>query len=100
MPTQDTKPTNARAFELDGTYYRIYALEAQWYTSSGQFFKVRAEGKRFILRYDEIQDEWSLQSAYDGAELFSRSGVEIVTVDPAVVRAAVKSVESCDQCHH
>src|SRR5215470_8434969 len=40
-----------RAFELDGTYYRIYAVEAQWYRPSGHFFKVRADGKRFIIRH-------------------------------------------------
>jgi hypothetical protein len=51
-----------RGFELDGTYYRIYALEADWYTPAGHFFKVRADGKRFILRYEEGQDEWTLQA--------------------------------------
>jgi hypothetical protein len=86
-------------FELDGTYYRIYALEDQWYSPSAHYFKVRAEAKRFILRYEEQQDEWTLQSAYDGKELFARSGVQVITVDPEVVRAAEKRVESCEQCH-
>jgi hypothetical protein len=67
-------------FELDGVYYRIYALEDQWYSPGAQYFKVRADGKRFILRYDQADDEWTLQSAYDGAELFSRSNVRMITI--------------------
>jgi hypothetical protein len=84
---------------LDGAYYRIYAVEADWYTPSGHIFKVRAEGKRFIVRYDEQRDEWTLLSVFDGAELYKRPDVEIVTVDPAIVRAALQSVESCEHCH-
>jgi hypothetical protein len=53
-------------FELDGTYYQIYALEAEWNTPDGHFFKVRADGKRLILRYNETNDEWTLQSAPRG----------------------------------
>ena len=83
-------------FELDGSYYRIYAVEADWYRPSGHFFKVRADGKRFIIRHNIIEDEWALLSVFDGAELFKRDGVEIVTVDPAIVRAAVKNIESCE----
>lgn len=88
-----------RGFELDGRHYRIYALEAEWRTPSGNFFKVRAEGKRFILRYDEQRDEWTLQSAYDGKESFARSEVQVITVDPAVIREAEKRIESCERCH-
>ena len=51
-------------------YYRIYALEDQWYSPSAQYFKVRADGKRFILRYDQADDEWTLQSAYIGNPVF------------------------------
>ena len=85
-------------FELDGTYYRIYALEAQWQSLSGRYFKVRADGKRLILRYDEGRDEWTLQSAYDGRELFARAGIQIVSVDSAEIRAAEKQIESCEDC--
>jgi hypothetical protein len=70
----------------------------QWFSPVAQFFKVRADGKRLILRYDQQRDEWTLQSAYDGAQLFARSNVEVITVDPAVVRAAEKLIESCEQC--
>jgi hypothetical protein len=54
-------------FELDGAYYRIYALEDQWYSPGAQYFKVRAKGMRFILRYDQAGDERTLQRAYDRA---------------------------------
>jgi hypothetical protein len=62
-------------------------------------FKVRAAGKRFILRYDQADDEWTLQSAYDGAELFSRSNVRMITIDSTMVRAAEKLIESCEHCN-
>ena len=86
-------------FELDGVYYRIYALEDQWYSPGAQYFKVRASGKRFILRYDQADDEWTLQSAYDGAELFKRSGIRMITIEAAVIRAAEKLIESCNHCN-
>jgi len=86
-------------FEIDDVYYRIYAVEDQWYSPGAQFFKVRADGKRFIFRYDQEHHEWTLQSAYDGAELFARCDVQVITVDPAVVRTAEKLIESCEQCH-
>ena len=80
-------------------YYRIYALEDQWYSPSAQYFKVRADGKRFILRYDQADDEWTLQSAYDGAELFARSSVRMITIDAALVHAAEKVIETCEHCN-
>jgi len=86
-------------FELDGVYYRIYALEDQWYSPGAQYFKVRAEGKRFILRYDQSLDEWTLQSAYDGAELFSRSSIRMITIDQDLVRVAEKLIELCEHCN-
>ena len=86
-------------FELDGVYYRIYALEDQWYSPGAQYFKVRADGKRFILRYDQANDEWTLQSAYDGAALFARSGIRMITIDAAVVCAPEKLIESCEHCN-
>jgi hypothetical protein len=41
---------------------------------------------------------WSLEAAYDGRELFARAGVPVITIDAATIRAAVKSIESCEQC--
>ena len=55
--------------------YEIETVEDRWYDPSAEYFKVRtAEGKRYILRYDERQDQWTLQSAFDGGELLARSG--------------------------
>ena len=39
-----------RRFELDGVEYRIYAWERQWRKPDGQYFQVRASGKRYVLR--------------------------------------------------
>lgn len=86
-------------FELDGQYYRIYALEAESRRPDGHYFKVRADGKRVILRYDETNDEWTLESAYDGQELFARPGVEVLMVDSASIRATEKLIESCEHCN-
>ncbi len=85
-------------FELDGHYYRIYALEAEWRRPDGHYFKVRADGKRVILKYDEAKNEWTLESAYNGRELFTRPGVEVITVDSATISAAEKLIESCERC--
>jgi hypothetical protein len=30
------------------------------------------EGKTYLLRYDDEDDEWTLQSGFDGAELSAR----------------------------
>jgi hypothetical protein len=86
-------------FELDGVYYRIYALEDQWASPGALYFKVRADGKRFILRYDQADDEWTLQSANDCAELFQRSGIRMIMIEVSVVRAAEKLIESCENCN-
>jgi hypothetical protein len=87
------------AFELDGVYYRIYAIEAEWRSREALFFKVRPVGKRVILRYKPERDEWSLLAAYDGQELFARAGVQMIMIDAATTRAAVKKIESCEQCN-
>ena len=59
-----------REFELDDELYEIAAVVDQWYSPEAMFFKVRTtNGKRYILRYDENSDGWSLQSCFDGDEL-------------------------------
>jgi hypothetical protein len=64
------------------------------------FFKVRTtEGKRFILRYTESDDEWTLQSGFVGDQLLARPSIELVTVDPEVIRRAEEEIESCEHCH-
>ena len=89
-----------RQFELDDELYEIAAVEDQWYSPEAMFFKVRtADGKRYILRYDENADTWSLQSGFDGDELLTRPGIEVITVDADTIRKAEARIESCEQCH-
>lgn len=87
-----------RRFELDGVEYRIYAWEREWRIPDARCFLVRAEGKRYILSYDEGADEWTLQSGFDGAELLARPNVEIVTVEPQAIRAAELRIAGCERC--
>ena len=55
------------------------------------YFRVRtSEGKRFILRYNESEDEWTLQSGFDGDELLARPSVELITIGDDVIRRAEK----------
>src|SRR5262245_60035574 len=86
-------------FELDGVYYRIYAVEAEWRSGDTLLFRVQADGKRVILRYDEEHEAWFLEAAYDDRELFARPGVQVIMIDAATIRVAVKLIESCEQCN-
>ncbi len=89
-----------RQFELDDVLYEIAVVEDQWHSPGAMFFKVRTtDGKRYILRYDERADEWSLQSGLDGDELLARPGIELVTLDAESIRKAQACIESCEQCH-
>src|SRR5215475_11198300 len=58
----------------------------------------RQKARRFILRYNESEDEWTLQSGFDGDELLARPSLELVTVDPAIVKNVERQIESCEQC--
>ena len=50
--------------ELTGVH-EIEAVEDRWYDPNAEFFKVRTtEGKRYILRYDEHEERWTLQSGF------------------------------------
>ena len=41
----------------------IEAVEDRWYDPNAEYFKVRTvEGKRYILRYDGRDGQWTLQS--------------------------------------
>src|SRR5215831_6063814 len=64
------------------------------------YFRVRTtEGKRFILRYTESEDEWTLQSGFDGDELLARPSIQLITIDADVIRRAEEEIESCEHCH-
>jgi hypothetical protein len=72
----------------------------QWYEPSGTYFKVKTdEGKVYLLRYDGEGDEWTLQSGFDGDELFARPSIEFITVGPEVIHQAEELTGSCENCH-
>ena len=61
-----------RQFCLDDDVFEIADVEGRWYEPDAEYFKVRTtEDKRYILRYNERDDEWTLQSAFDGAALLA-----------------------------
>ena len=89
-----------RQFTLDEVVFEIDAVLDQWYESSATYFKVQStEGKTYLLRYDEEADEWTLQSGFDGDDLFARPSIELVTVDSVISRKAEQQIESCEHCH-
>src|SRR5262252_6779803 len=55
-----------RQFTLAEEIYEIDAALDQWYEPSVVYFKVQSnEGKVYFLRYEEPEDEWTLQSDFD-----------------------------------
>jgi hypothetical protein len=86
-------------FELDGVYRRVYAVEDQWYDLEGQYFKVRADGKTYLLRYGQHEDEWTLQSGFDGDELLARPNIRLITVDASTISQAERLIEACEGCN-
>jgi hypothetical protein len=89
-----------RQFTFDEQAYEIAAVLDQWYEPSATYFKVpSAEGKTYLLRYDEQAAEWTLQSGFDGDELLVRPGIELVTFDAIIAKKAEQQIESCEHCH-
>ena len=89
-----------RDFTTNEDFYEIADMEDRWYERNAMYFRVRTtQGKRFILRYTESEDEWTLQSGFDGDELLVRPSIQLVTVDADVIRRAEKEIESCEHCH-
>lgn len=88
-----------RQFVLDDAAYEIEAVEDRWYEPAAEYFRVRTtDGKRYLLRYDEQGDAWSLQSGFDGDELLARPGTEMVTVGPEAIREAERRIAGCEHC--
>ena len=49
-------------FELDEELYEIAAIEDQWRSPRGSFFKVRTiEGTIYLLAYNEHANQWTLE---------------------------------------
>ena len=91
-------PAKTRQFRLNDIF-EIVEVEDRWYEPETVYFRVRTtEGKRYILRLNEREDEWTLQSGFDGAELLARPGIELITVDPATVRKAESQIAGCERC--
>src|SRR5688572_26366163 len=79
--------------------YEIAEVEDRWYEPDAIYFRVRTtEVKRYILRFNERTNEWTLQSGFDGAELLSRPGIELITVDPTTIRKAESQIAGCERC--
>ena len=55
------------------------------------------QGKRYMLRCSR-DGEWTLRSGYDGAELLSRPGIEMITVDSKTLREAESRIVGCEPC--
>ena len=76
-------------FQVDEDLYEIAAVEPKRQEPDVEYFTVRTtDDKRYVLRYSPQNNEWTLQSDFDGPELFARPGIEVVTVDAAQVREA------------
>ena len=74
------------SFTLDEQVFDVEAVLDQWYEPSATYFKVRTiEGKVYLLRYDGKEDEWTLQSGFDGDALFAQPSIEFITVDADVM---------------
>ena len=47
----------------------IVEVEDQWYSPGETYFRVRVEGAdRYVLRYTEAQDVWSLEAYRSGVK--------------------------------
>ncbi|MBI4459156.1 MAG: hypothetical protein HY648_03730 [Acidobacteria bacterium] len=50
-------------FLLDEHAYQVEEVLDQWYGPETVYFKVRAnDGNVYILKYDSVSEEWSLES--------------------------------------
>ena len=85
-------------FCVDEDLIKIAEVEDRWYDFDAEYLKVRStEGKRYLLRCSR-KGEWSLQSAFDGAELLARPSIELITVDANTIRAAELQIAGCERC--
>ncbi len=86
-------------FSVDEDLFDIAEVEDRWHEPDAEYFRVRtADSKRYILRYSELVDEWTLQSGFDGDKLLGRPGIELVTVQAARIREAQSRVLGCEHC--
>ena len=86
-------------FALDDETYHIASVEDRWQEPNAENFKVRTvDGKLYLLRYDEHEDEWTLQSGFDGDSLLARPGIDLITVDSKAILEAQSRFAGCERC--
>lgn len=50
-------------FVLAGRVFEVEGVEDQWYSPGAIYFRVVAkDGNRYVLRHDEVQDQWTLEA--------------------------------------
>src|SRR5690348_322731 len=87
-------------FCVDEDVIEIEQVEDRWSDPDAESFKVRSTtGKRYLLRYNPLEDQWTLQSDFDGAELLARTSIELITVDSNAIREAEQRIAGCERCH-
>ena len=84
-------------FTLDEQTYDIASIEDRWHEPDAEYFKVRTTNSKTY--YEQQGDVWTLRSDFDGDELLTRPGIEVVAVDVAKVREAESKIECCEHCH-
>jgi hypothetical protein len=88
------------SFLISGNLYDIEDVLKRWYEPSCTCFKVvTRDSKLFVLRYEEIDDQWTVGDEYDGAALVRSRGIEIILVEMDEVRKAERLILSCEQCY-
>ena len=88
------------SFELNEEIHEIAEIQDRWYEPDAEIFTVRTnDGKTYLLRHNQQDDTWTLRSGFDGDELLTRPGIEVVTVDVDQVREAERRIEGCEHCH-
>jgi hypothetical protein len=86
-------------FHLDEEVHEIALIEDRWQDPNAEYFKVRStEGKRYLLRYDQSADQWTLQSGFDGDELLARPTIELIPVGVETIREAEARISGCEKC--
>ncbi len=100
MATPHALPTNAPGdSHATKTFTRLLRSKSNGQHPDVEFFQVRTtDDKRYVLRYSAHEDEWTLQSDFDGPELFARPGIEVVTVGAAQIREAASRIDGCEHC--
>jgi hypothetical protein len=96
-------------FVLEEDIFEIEAIEEQWRLPEAAYFTVRTnDGEHYaqggtvrisasVLLHDETEGEWTLQSDFDGAELFTRSSIEWISVEAKAIREAESQIAACER---